>query len=179
MRRYFMLSAGLHGLALSGLLAGPVPAAPLPDEPPRIEVLFGQGESVPAVAGAPLPPAPADGSESAAASAAPVGAAAATPGLTLAGPDASVIPARDDPGNHGPDYPAAARRQHLQGTVLLRLQIGADGAVTRVETLASSGVAELDAAAAAALATWHFLPARRAGQAVSSYRDQPVSFVLE
>jgi protein TonB len=90
-----------------------------------------------------------------------------------------MLPARDRVGNRGPAYPAGARLRREQGTVLLRLYIGADGAVERVATLRSSGVPALDEAAAAALARWRFLPAQSGGQPVASTRDQPVSFVLD
>jgi periplasmic protein TonB len=191
MRRVLLLSVGLHVLALASLLAVRQPAPPEPDEPARIEVVFGNGGAAPspsgavaapgAVAGTPRPPDPAAGDPDRAAAGLAALARPATedPGLRVERPDPLMIPARDAVGNHAPDYPEAARRLHQQGTVLLRLHIGTDGSVTRIETLRSSGVGALDAAAAAALAQWHFLPAERAGQAVASYRDQPVSFVLD
>ncbi len=90
-----------------------------------------------------------------------------------------MIAAAGDPGNAGPVYPQAAWRNHVSGTVLIRLSISATGHVERIETLASSGDTSLDRAAESALALWHFRPARRDGGAVPSYRDQPVRFVIE
>jgi protein TonB len=198
MQRVFLVSLGLHALALASLLALRATPPAEPDEPARIEVIFGVSGAAPPAPAAVIAPAPqvasgtttppppdgADGApEEVLAPAAPPAAAARPaapdPGLRVDQPDPLMIPARDAFGNHAPDYPEAARRLRQQGTVLLRLHIGTDGAVTRIETLASSGVAALDEAARAALAGWHFLPARRAGQPVASYRDQPVSFVLE
>jgi len=183
MQRVVLLSLALHGLALVLLLALRWPAPAEPDEPARIEVFFGSAAVVPpAAAAAGLP---GDAATAANSLRPPAGADAASavraadPGLRVERADPLFVPARDDEGNRGPAYPEVARRLRQGGTVLLRLHVGADGAVTRVETLQSSGVAVLDAAAMAALATWHFLPAERAGQPVPSYRDQPVRFVLD
>jgi protein TonB len=101
------------------------------------------------------------------------------PGLRPERPDPTLIEAQGVASNRGPDYPQSAWQLRQQGTVVLRLYIGTDGAVVRVETRRSSGVPALDAAAIAALSAWRFLPAEQAGQPVPSYRDQPVSFVLQ
>jgi protein TonB len=198
MQRVLLVSVGLHVLALAGLLTvRPSPPAE-PDEPARIEVVFGtSGIAPPAPAAAPAPTLPVSAPkdvprasdsgegtpETAAAQPAPAAAtaraAAPDPGLRVDQPDRLMIPARDALGNHAPDYPEQAQRLRQQGTVLLRLHIGSDGAVVRIETLRSSGVAALDEAARAALTQWRFLPAEAAGQPVPSYRDQPVNFVLE
>jgi periplasmic protein TonB len=197
MRRVLLVSIGLHLAALVLLLALRWSAPAEPDEPARIEVVFGTSGALPPApasaavpAAAPTPPAAAPPTPDAAgetpelalvpaASAAPVPPAAADPGLKFARPDPQVIPAREALGNHAPDYPEEAQRLHQQGMVLLRLHIGADGAVTSVETLQSSGFVALDEAARVALAQWHFLPAQQAGRPVPSFRDQPVNFGLE
>jgi protein TonB len=196
MQRVLMVSFGVHVVALASVLALQPPVPAEPDQPARIEVVFGtSGEAPPATAGlavpvaasiaAPVAPQPpdADGlAESVPLSGAQQNASvrppAPDPGLRVDRPDPQMIPAREAVGNHAPDYPEAARRMHQQGTVLLRLHIGTDGAVTRIELLQSSGCAALDDAARAALTRWRFLPAEMAGQPVASYRDQPVSFVL-
>jgi protein TonB len=165
---------------MAALLLMPGSRVPAPGEPARMEVIFGANGVMPVppqpvpppvpadVAGGPPPPAPA--------TAVPAGA---DPGLRLDQPDPSLIPARDDPGNRPPAYPPGSWLRHEQGTVLIRLHIAADGTVQRLEKLASSGIPALDDAATAALAHWHFLPARQHGQPVPSYRDQPVRFVIE
>jgi protein TonB len=56
-----------------------------------------------------------------------------------------------------------------EGRLRLRLLVRADGTVGGVELLVSSGDAELDRAAVAALSRWQFEPARRDGQPVDSY----------
>ena len=115
------------------------------------------------------------------ASAAPPGAGGHpdTSGVRVERPDPTMIPARDDAGNHAPPYPDTARAAHIGGTVLIRLHISETGAVTWVEKLQSSGDASLDAAAELTLAHWHFLPAQQDGLPVPSYRDQPVIFAIE
>ena len=55
-----------------------------------------------------------------------------------------------------PVYPLAARRRGVEGEVVLRAEIGADGAPTAVNVIRSSGHAELDAAARAAVEKWRF-----------------------
>jgi len=189
MRRQLLLSSGLHALALAPLLALPLSPLAEPDQPASIEVLFGAGLN------APSPPRPlastTEGTDTALGEAGPATPAPAPalaplaapaepePGLRPERPDPTTIPARDRDGNRGPAYPRIAWRLHEQGTVVLRLYIAADGRVSRIETLTSSGVAALDEAAIAALSAWRFVPAERDGQPVASYRDQPVSFVLQ
>lgn len=189
-----LVSVGLHALALASLLVLRMSGAPEAEEGARIEVIFGTSGTAPRTVGsastAATPasasmPRPADGSAGVPASAeAALPAAVARPGapdpgLRVERPDPLMIPAKDAVGNAAPDYPEEARRLREAGTVLLRLHIGTDGAVTRIETLRSSGVPLLDDAARTALGRWHFLPAIRDGRAVASYRDQPVSFVLD
>ncbi len=193
---WLMLAALLHAGAAAAVLA--LRGTPLrpPEEPPRIEVLFGhQGQSVSGgaageagpsghdgTAAAPpaealLPAASGQPGQSAAAPAAP--AAPDTPGVRVERPDPAMIAAKDDPGNAAPPYPDEARRNHIEGTVLIRLHIDAAGRVAWLETLHSSGDASLDDAAETTLAHWHFWPALRDGVAVPSYRDQPVRFTIE
>ncbi len=156
----------IHAAALAGLLAAPPPALVPAAEAAHMEVLFGNGDPRVAV--------PAGGGSGATAR---IGGA--DPGLRFAGPDPTVRPARDDPSNRPPPYPADAWASGQQGTVVLRLFIDERGAVARLEKLASSGYASLDAAAERALARWRFLPARQAGRPVASERIQPVRFVIQ
>jgi TonB family protein len=57
-----------------------------------------------------------------------------------------------------PDYPYAARGQHLEGTGFYRLNIKPDGAVSSVTVLKSTGHMLLDQAAIHALRQWRFKP---------------------
>jgi len=89
--------------------------------------------------------------------------------------DSAAHPAAD---NAPPVYPRWARRRGLQGRLVLRVRIAADGAAREVEVIESSGHPVLDESARAAVAGWRFTPARRAGEAVASRLDIPVSFRL-
>ncbi len=67
-----------------------------------------------------------------------------------------------------PGVVAAARTEAADARVRLRLVVRADGTVGAVTIAASSGRADLDAAALAAARAWRFLPARRDGVAIDS-----------
>lgn len=78
-----------------------------------------------------------------------------------------------------PDYPAASRRLGEEGTVVLLLYVGVDGAVLEARVDKSSGFSRLDQAAVReALKSWHFLPAKEGGKAVAGWRRFAVSFHL-
>jgi protein TonB len=81
--------------------------------------------------------------------------------------------------NPAPAYPAIARRREEQGTVTLRVLVGADGQVERVEISESSGFDTLDDSAVEAVSKrWRFSPARRDGIAVESWVLVPIRFAL-
>jgi protein TonB len=81
--------------------------------------------------------------------------------------------------NPVPTYPASARRREQQGTVTLKVQVGADGSVVRAEVAESSGYEALDDAALQSVrARWRFVPARRAGVAFESWVLVPIRFAL-
>lgn len=65
------------------------------------------------------------------------------------------------------EYPAAAREQGIEGQLVLRAQIGADGKVGTVEIVRSAG-ALIDEPAVAALKRWTFTPATRCGKPTES-----------
>lgn len=75
-----------------------------------------------------------------------------------------------------PRYPPAALRNGDSGTVVLRVQVGADGVPTRVEVAETSRVRLLDRAAVEAVGRWRFRPAQRNGQAVAGEVRLPISF---
>jgi len=81
--------------------------------------------------------------------------------------------------NRPPTYPMAAVVNHQEGTVLLRVRITAEGDVGGVEIILSSGHPILDAAAAGAVRTWHFLPAHRGRRPVPATVRLPVRFSLD
>nr|HEV7954464.1 energy transducer TonB [Candidatus Acidoferrales bacterium] len=63
-----------------------------------------------------------------------------------------------------PQYPMAARQQHIEGTVLLRAVIGTDGHV--IETKYISGPSEFVRPSIDALKQWRFKPTLVDGNAV-------------
>ena len=81
-------------------------------------------------------------------------------------------------GNAPAEYPIASRRRNEQGTALVRARVGTDGSVERVELAQSSGSAQLDESALAAVRGWRFLPALERGTPVVSEVDLPVVFRL-
>ncbi|MDX6749826.1 energy transducer TonB [Geminicoccaceae bacterium 1502E] len=81
-------------------------------------------------------------------------------------------------GNPQPDYPPLARRRGLEGRVLLRIAVGADGAVRDVAVVEGSGHRLLDEAALEAVARWRFRPASDGVTAVAGTVDLPISFRL-
>jgi protein TonB len=77
-----------------------------------------------------------------------------------------------------PDYPLTARKQGLEGIVKLRVTVAADGRVTSVTVVQSSGHPILDNAARNGVSRWRFSPARRANGAIASVVDVPIEFKL-
>jgi protein TonB len=77
-----------------------------------------------------------------------------------------------------PVYPALARERGVEGRVVVRLLVGADGVPAEVRVAQSSGFESLDAAALVAVRQWRFEPARRGGVAVAEERLAPVVFRL-
>ncbi|HSY78038.1 MAG TPA: energy transducer TonB [Verrucomicrobiae bacterium] len=96
-----------------------------------------------------------------------------------AGDDPNSIAHADYARNPPPVYPAAARRREQQGTVTVRVLIGADGSVERAEVAESSGFDSLDDAALDTVRSrWRFVPARHGGLAVESWVLVPIRFAL-
>jgi protein TonB len=78
-----------------------------------------------------------------------------------------------------PAYPARARRRGEQGTVMLRVLVGPDGAVLRAGIAHTSGFRLLDDAALEVVRTrWRFVAARRDGHAVKCWVLVPIRFAL-
>jgi protein TonB len=80
--------------------------------------------------------------------------------------------------NPPPAYPKAAQRQGLQGRVLLRVQVLANGTVGTLEVKQSSGKAVLDEAALAAVKSWIFTPAKRGNTPIDGWTQVPIEFRL-
>lgn len=80
-----------------------------------------------------------------------------------------------------PAYPESARRQGVQGTVILKIQILASGRPGFVSVYRSSGDDSLDDAAVEAVQQWRFIPAedRSTGEAITCITTMPVVFRLD
>lgn len=76
-------------------------------------------------------------------------------------------------------YPKQSLINREQGTVILRVLVGADGTPQTIEIQRSSGYARLDHAARDAVKTWSFHPAMRGGAASSAWALVPVTFNLQ
>ena len=77
-----------------------------------------------------------------------------------------------------PPYPEQARQQGVEGTVVLRLTVGADGTPSDVRVSRSSGHAALDEAAIAHVRRARFSPALKDGKAVPMPMTFRVKFHL-
>ena len=80
--------------------------------------------------------------------------------------------------NPPPEYPARARRRHLQGTVILEVSVTNDGKVAQLRINESSGHKILDRAALKAVKGWLFEPGRRGARRVAMRVLVPVRFSL-
>jgi protein TonB len=134
--------------------------------------------AAPATPAATSPEASADGRADAPSPSAPVAASASARGE----PGPPVEPPRFGAAylsNPPPDYPALARRQRLQGTVVLRVLVDAGGRAEELRIDRTSGASILDEVALAAVRNWRFVPARRGGEAIAHWVDVPVRFRLQ
>jgi TonB family protein len=75
-----------------------------------------------------------------------------------------------------PDYPEFAREQRLQGTVILSVNVGKDGAVHSLSRVA--GDSQLTLIAAKAVRQWRFSPLVRDGAPIDFESQVTLSFVL-
>ncbi|MBN8740929.1 MAG: hypothetical protein BGP24_20785 [Lysobacterales bacterium 69-70] len=75
-------------------------------------------------------------------------------------------------------YPPIAKRQRMEGTVILRVLVGADGVPQSIDIERSSGHSLLDRAAKDAVMKWRFEPGTRNGQPFAAYGLVPIAFKL-
>ena len=75
-----------------------------------------------------------------------------------------------------PEYPASARKAHIQGTVVLCAKIGKDGALRNLR--AASGPEELIPSAMEAVAQWRYKPYRLNKEPVQVDSEIHVGFAL-
>lgn len=77
-----------------------------------------------------------------------------------------------------PHYPADAVKNHQQGTVVLKVLVGADGKPIKVTPEPSALAPSLVESATDTAMQWHYHPALRDGKPVESYARVPVMFSL-
>jgi protein TonB len=97
-------------------------------------------------------------------------------------PDPVLTDAAIDPGARAgfqPDYPGAMIRQGMEGSVTVRVTIGADGRVIDIARISATDEAFWLATQRHALRKWRFRPATRDGAPVSSVKTLTVHFRLE
>ena len=80
--------------------------------------------------------------------------------------------------NPPPSYPFIAKRRGLEGVVVLRVALNANGVPQQVTIERGSGHGVLDEAALESVRGWRFAPAQRGGRAVAAVVDVPVRFSL-
>lgn len=166
----------------------PPPPAPAPVEEARPHIAEAQPTSEPEqprqVAEAPAPAPerrPPQRATTAQPTPQPVRLNAALQGMESFTLEGRVAPpeALDAARNRRPTYPEMSRRRGQEGTVMLELRVDANGRVTEVRVVESSGFSALDAAALETLREWRFRPAQRAGLPVAGSLTTAVHFRLE
>ncbi|MEE9491873.1 MAG: TonB family protein [Gammaproteobacteria bacterium] len=81
--------------------------------------------------------------------------------------------------NPPPKYPQRARRMGLEGDLLLRVRVLETGIAEELFIKESSGSSILDKAALKAVRNWHFIPAQKNNQSISTWVDIPIRFKLD
>lgn len=158
----------------------PRPVVPLP-QAPRLTTTFkpapiGTSET-PSLSEAAVRPGLSASTSPSAPSVAPTPTSAPTPAPTRAlvvPPDAFASGLN----NPAPRYPLESRRLREQGTVVLAVEVTADGIVASIAVARSSGHRRLDRAARDTVRTWRFKPATQAGQSVAAQGIVEIPFVL-
>ncbi|HWV12666.1 MAG TPA: energy transducer TonB [Sphingobium sp.] len=192
----------IHGVAIFGLLQArqhaqrvretrlsvvnllpppPPPAADTPPPPPSAP----QVVAPPPLVHVPTPPVPIATTPETPPVRAPV-IPVISPAPVTAAPSAPAAPSTVQGGDLAtqmvsgkpPRYPIESRRKREQGTVLLSLTLGIDGAVESLTIAQSSGFPRLDSAARDAVKGWRWKPTIRDGQPVKVKGVVEIPFVL-
>lgn len=160
----------------------PPPAQETPPSPPSVPRIV----APPPIVRTPVPPVrlvqttpdpvPVPSFESPAVTPSPVVAPAGPPALPgmVQGGDLGAQMVSGKP----PRYPVESRRKHEQGTVVLALTLGLDGAVENIAIARSSGFDRLDRAARDAVKGWRWKPQVRGGRPVRVKGVVEIPFVL-
>ena len=78
-----------------------------------------------------------------------------------------------------PDYPASARRDGVEGYVVVRLSVDINGRVQSVIVVDSEPMGIFDSSARHAARRFEFVPARLNGQAVPTHIEKKIIFTLQ
>ncbi len=98
---------------------------------------------------------------------------------SIEAPVLPLTPAHVDPNylhRPNPVYPALSKRLREEGTVLLRVNLDAQGIILDISIEKSSGFQRLDQAAHEAVKQWRFVPAKRGQVAMPSSALVPIEF---
>jgi protein TonB len=86
---------------------------------------------------------------------------------------------RDARAEFQPEYPASELRLQRDGSVSVKVLVGANGRVKAVEQLSATSPAFFDATRRQALSKWRFKPATRGGVAEESWMTLSVTFRIQ
>jgi protein TonB len=150
----------------------PIPPT-APERPPRPKPRQRSAEPRQHAPSPPSPPIPSVAPESSG-PVSPAVPAALPPARAEALPSHGIRPIEQP----APLYPGAARRQGIEGDVILRLSVDEAGKLISVAVARGSGHRALDEAAIAAVKLWRFAPAVVAGRPVAAVAELPVRFRL-
>jgi TonB family protein len=78
-----------------------------------------------------------------------------------------------------PQYPYLAKRDNIEGWVVLRFMVGTEGAADRVAVVAAEPEDVFEEAALKAVARYKFQPAMKGGEAVNCVVQQKIHFSLD
>ena len=81
--------------------------------------------------------------------------------------------------NPKPPYPPISKRLGEQGTVIVKVLIGADGLPQKADLKQSSGFDRLDRVALETVMKWRYVPGKRGGVAEAMWVNVPINFVLQ
>ncbi len=80
--------------------------------------------------------------------------------------------------NPSPIYPESAKRDGVQGRVILLVNVSSDGLPKNVTIVSSSGFSVLDKSAKSAISSWKFIPAKQYGKTIDASVLVPIEFKL-
>ena len=78
--------------------------------------------------------------------------------------------------NPRPPYPPAAFAARIEGRVIVKVHVMADGKPAEIQLLQTSGSAQLDKSALDTLAKWELQPARKHGEPIDQWIEIPIHF---